>query len=378
MTDWAGVMEEVPKARADALATLARQGSELRHNLRKPLSIESRRIALKRRIRLDSPHFKGFLTEYSSNISMTGMFVRSQNPEPPGTLVDFELHLADGLQLIKGTAEVVWVRAADDGPDRPGGMGLRFVRLDKESRRVIRWAVEKHLREGGKAFELGKREPESGSIVTEEPARDEIGSVGDLDLVHPGAEEGADPGRLHPYAGVAVARSRFSRRRIAGVAAVGLFAAALFFVLSNRGEDALTGDPRAHSAPAGTAPPVAKEPRAAEQPAAPEVFDTVAAWARAWSAQEVDRYLSFYATAYRPPGGMGRTAWSEVRRDRISRPRRIEVGITELDARRLAPDRFRVSFLQHYDADHYSDRVRKVLELTLEDGRWKILEETTE
>ena len=123
-------MESMTDTRSGALAFLAQQGALLKRNLRKPISIDSRRIALERMITLEFPHVGAFFAEYSSNISMTGMFIRTDRIQLPGTLAAFEFNLADGMKLISGEAEVVWVRKRHEGPDRPAGLGLRFVRLD--------------------------------------------------------------------------------------------------------------------------------------------------------------------------------------------------------------------------------------------------------
>ncbi len=117
-------------------------------------SIDSRRIDLEREISIRVPRFDTFVTEYSQNISTTGMFIVSEQPQPPGTTFSFEFSVADDWKLIRGKAQVVWTRYRSEGPERPAGMGVRFVELDAQSRRLIRWIVEKHIREGGTPFEL--------------------------------------------------------------------------------------------------------------------------------------------------------------------------------------------------------------------------------
>ena len=366
-------MGEESKTHTGALATLARQGALLRRNLRTPISIESRRVALERKITLDFPHFQGFLTQYSANISMTGLFVQAERPEPPGTIVAFEFRLADGLNLIRGEAEVVWRRREMEALDRPPGMGLRFVRLDKESRRLIRWAVEKRLREGGKPFEVDEHPVENEGMTH---------GVEDLDLVHPGTEDEVDP-RLHAYAGAAVAKSWFERWRLAILAAAVTMLAGALFLLYQQLRHRSSTESRSPATATKAAKPETPAVVEAARPEAPEKaeqgvaagLDMVAAWASAWSQQRVDDYLSFYSDDFRPPRGMGLAEWGELRRSRFLKPRRIEVGITELDAVLESPRRCRVSFLQFYASDSYRDTTRKILVLTLEDGRWQILEE---
>ena len=45
----------------------------------------------------------------SVNISRSGMFLSCADPRPVGTIIDFELALADGLSLLRGKGEVVRV-----------------------------------------------------------------------------------------------------------------------------------------------------------------------------------------------------------------------------------------------------------------------------
>lgn len=116
--------------------------------------LERRRVPLERKISLKFKEFRGFITEYSSNLSMGGMFIRTNSPKPVGTIFDFELSLTDDFKLVQGIGEVIWVREADDGPERPSGMGVRFLDLSRDSRRLIQRIVEEQVAHGGTPFEL--------------------------------------------------------------------------------------------------------------------------------------------------------------------------------------------------------------------------------
>ncbi len=118
------------------------------------MDLERRRVPLERKISLKFKEFRGFITEYSQNLSMGGMFIRTTSPKPVGTIFDFELSLTDDFKLVQGIGEVIWVREADDGPERPSGMGVRFLDLSSESRRLIQRIVEEQVAHGGTPFEL--------------------------------------------------------------------------------------------------------------------------------------------------------------------------------------------------------------------------------
>ncbi len=100
------------------------------------------------RQRIDTPiairfkRFDDFVEEVSENLSPTGMFIRTSKPLPLGAEFAFEFQLRDEFALFKGTAEVVWTRRRSEGTDRPPGMGVRFLKLDLTSQKVVRRIVE--------------------------------------------------------------------------------------------------------------------------------------------------------------------------------------------------------------------------------------------
>ncbi|MEJ2174168.1 MAG: TolC family protein, partial [bacterium] len=99
------------------------------------------------------------------------------------------------------------------------------------------------------------------------------------------------------------------------------------------------------------------------------------AWAQAWAAQDVERYLTFYAPEFKPPDGQSRRAWEKLRRARISGPRSIQLSIRDIEVRQRDNDRAAATFRQDYRSDGYEDSVRKTLELVRDGGRWLIAEE---
>jgi uncharacterized protein (TIGR02266 family) len=121
---------------------------------------DSRRVPLETRVQFKFDRFSGFISEHSANISPSGMFLRTSAPQPPGTELDLEFRLGDGFELIKGRGEVIWVRAQDEGPGRPAGMGLRFVELSEGSKELIYRIVDEHILQGGTPFDVTQRPPD--------------------------------------------------------------------------------------------------------------------------------------------------------------------------------------------------------------------------
>jgi tetratricopeptide (TPR) repeat protein len=120
---------------------------------------------------------------------------------------------------------------------------------------------------------------------------------------------------------------------------------------------------------------------AAEKPASPkagnaEIVETVNAWAKAWSAKDVDRYLAFYGKDFKTPGGEARADWEKARRQRISAPKSITVSVDAAKVNLGADGVATVTFRQGYRSDVIKTATTtKTLVLAKTDGRWLIQQE---
>lgn len=121
---------------------------------------DSRRVPITTSVQFKFDRFSGFISEYSSNISPTGMFITAKSPEPPGSVLDFEFRLGDGFEIIQGKGEVVWTRAVAEGPHRPAGMGIRFLELSEGSKELIYRIVDQYIQDGGVPFDVSLRPPD--------------------------------------------------------------------------------------------------------------------------------------------------------------------------------------------------------------------------
>ena len=116
--------------------------------------MEARRVPLERKVILKFHHFGGFFIEYSANISMTGMFIKTDSPKPAGSVFIFEIWLGEEYKLVHGLGEVVWTREDHESDDRPAGMGVRFLKVDEESIAVVERIIAEHVQKGGEIFDL--------------------------------------------------------------------------------------------------------------------------------------------------------------------------------------------------------------------------------
>jgi uncharacterized protein (TIGR02266 family) len=88
--------------------------------------------------------FEDFLAEYSIDISVGGMFIKTDKPHEEGSFVYLQFALKDGSRLIEGLGRVVRVNKPGDGQRTPG-MGIEFVNFDKDSMALIEEIVANRL-----------------------------------------------------------------------------------------------------------------------------------------------------------------------------------------------------------------------------------------
>ena len=115
-----------PKAKGDAVVVVPL-----------PISDAERRRAPRMLIDLEVDYAseENYLFAYITDISATGIFVRTTTPEAPGTQLNLRFS-SETAGAIEVEGEVIWVN-----PYRPGkpdnlhpGMGIRFLSLDNELR----------------------------------------------------------------------------------------------------------------------------------------------------------------------------------------------------------------------------------------------------
>ena len=84
----------------------------------------------------DRPSGDHFLFAYIENISERGIFVRTDDPLPPGT--EITLRFTAESERIELDGSVMWVNPVRENGDNPNpGMGVRFESLSPEDRERI-------------------------------------------------------------------------------------------------------------------------------------------------------------------------------------------------------------------------------------------------
>ncbi len=374
------------------------------------------RVPLECQVAMRFENFDDFVTECSMNISATGMFVRCSNPQPAGSVLDFKFALADGEKLIRGYGEVVWARNRDDGPERPAGMGIRFLHLDAESRELIHWTVTRRYITGAGPCDVDAIKSAMQRAAEREALEEQDSLAGTRALDTPARTRGESSGSRYleaGYAAVATAPRAHIKHLAPAIAVLALGGSYLLQtgwtsadaspaaveiattesvtrviegvtervppepLVSEAADDVARSDDGTRPVPLAE-PAIVDEP-AALQPAASRVAspnEIVKNWARAWSRQEVDNYLACYATDFKPTGRLSRDDWEKQRAQRITKPRWIQIELGSFSTE-VEGDSARVTFDQAYRSNSYRDVVRKTLVMVREPDGWRILEEFT-
>ena len=345
------------------------------------------------------------------DVGLAGMFIATESPMPAGTLMHFELRPSAQWKALQGRGRVVWARHQPSPGGNPAGMGVRFVELDELSRRGVRWLIETYQEVGDKPFESW--------TVPQQFTRSTPAGVQDMHATQ----------RIEPLPAQVASEPRSKRSAwplLAACLAAIVLAGWLFVGNRDRAVESASAPASLppSSATAATAGPVAKtndEIRSAAEPAGsmhavtlpasdqPLVIDQspteiepvallaaepetkaavapvvavaellserVAQWAAAWSSQDVDSYLEFYAPDFVPGHRLARTEWARQRRERVAAPGYVRIGldgVQVLDPDSEAP---RTVFTQSYESDTFADEVTKSLTWSHRDDAWRIVSE---
>ncbi|WP_155403707.1 L,D-transpeptidase Cds6 family protein [Variovorax paradoxus] len=158
-----------------------------------------------------------------------------------------------------------------------------------------------------------------------------------------------------------------------------LLAAGLLSTAALAAPPSATAPAPAASAAAATpapAPAPAAAPAAAPSTGIAEVETAVRAWAAAWSARDVDRYLAAYAPDFTPARKQDRKRWEAERRTRIANKSAISVAVEDLVIS-VSGQTASARFKQVYSADKLKSTDRKTLELQRVGDKWLIRKEST-
>ena len=106
-----------------------------------------------------------------------------------------------------------------------------------------------------------------------------------------------------------------------------------------------------------------------------EIIKTVNSWAKAWSANDASRYLSFYAPSFETPAGEPRSDWEAARKLRIAKQKKTEIVVEAPKVMITDSNRVSVTFRQNYRSPGVKAASTKTLIMVKTGDRWLIQQE---
>ena len=155
-------------------------------------------------VRYKSATVDEFIENHAHDVSRGGIYIKTANPFPPGTLLKFEIRLASDQAVIAGVGRVVWKRdAGTSNGERPAGMGVKFIKIDEPSKTVIDRLVNTKA-DAGKAYES---EAEMPTAVLDSPAAKVPAPAATAKLTPPAGMPGPLPPRKATMMGLGIPSS---------------------------------------------------------------------------------------------------------------------------------------------------------------------------
>jgi uncharacterized protein (TIGR02266 family) len=330
----------------------------------------AKRVPIERKIDLRFPNFEGLITRISANLSTTGMFVQSDTPRPPGTEFDFSIRIEE-WSPIQGTAQVVWTRGQTESPERPAGMGVKFTDLDAQSRRMIRWLVDKHQQEGGKPFDVD-RVPAGAS------------KYGPGSPVGEGLSRAARPGQTASGPGQQpAADEKPSRGFWFALAAILLIVAGYVgfkTLLEHRAERSRLGGSPAATAPASPDSEITESSDSASaaslEPVTQATTEAVSAfvrvWSSAWEGRDAEAVKALYSDTFDGGAYGSRQAWQQAIDERLRDSEYIRVAVSALEIDFPSAETATATFYRSWRSNTGDETQRIRLELVPIGDSWRI------
>lgn len=98
-------------------------------------------------------------------------------------------------------------------------------------------------------------------------------------------------------------------------------------------------------------------------------------WSQAWASKNLDQYFSSYGDSFKPANSESRKAWEQERRERISKPSKISIELSNMNITSVDSNNAKVRFKQSYRADGKPICTAKTLLMKKAGDNWFIEQE---
>jgi murein L,D-transpeptidase YafK len=97
-------------------------------------------------------------------------------------------------------------------------------------------------------------------------------------------------------------------------------------------------------------------------------------WKKAWESMDIEKYMAVYSPSF-SAAGFNYGSWKTDKEEKFEKYSSVKIGIDNIKISQISPKRVRVSFIQHFSGDSYSDKGVKTLELEGCPGDYRIRSE---
>jgi uncharacterized protein (TIGR02266 family) len=75
---------------------------------------------------------QNFVRAYTADVSTGGLFIKTENPLPPGHQFQLKLQVPGVSEALEIKCEVLWARKRESStPEKPPGMGVKFIEISE-------------------------------------------------------------------------------------------------------------------------------------------------------------------------------------------------------------------------------------------------------
>ena len=90
------------------------------------------------KIRITFKKASDFFRAYIGNLGTGGLFIKTSQTVPAGTVLNLEFNLPDSDHLIQAKGKVAWARSKGESDERkPPGLGIQFVQMSSEDANLL-------------------------------------------------------------------------------------------------------------------------------------------------------------------------------------------------------------------------------------------------
>ena len=91
------------------------------------------------KIRITFKRASDFFRAYIGNLGTGGLFIKTTQTVPAGTILNLEFNLPDSDHLMQAKGKVIWARSKDESDERkPPGLGIQFIEMSSEDTKLLK------------------------------------------------------------------------------------------------------------------------------------------------------------------------------------------------------------------------------------------------